>query len=136
MDARRANLVFKDPPGTLLATPESFARLEVDSGVPLYQATVDVDNCCFTEWASAASSVSTSVFRPSQQGTWAGLTSNQTRTTCSLLSLCFRCCLSKLQHICHHCITTMHGEFRCKECNHISTSKKQSKANHSRKSFI
>ena len=76
MDARRANLVFKDPPGTLLATPESFARLEVDSGFPLYQATVDVDNC-FYRMGISHSLVSISVFRPSQQETWAGLISKE-----------------------------------------------------------
>eukprot|EP00959_Pyramimonas_sp_CCMP1952_P322974 6758350-Pyramimonas_sp.AAC.1 len=33
IDARRTNQLFRDPPSTLLATPESFARLEVGGGV-------------------------------------------------------------------------------------------------------
>eukprot|EP00959_Pyramimonas_sp_CCMP1952_P357653 7488470-Pyramimonas_sp.AAC.1 len=37
IDARRTNQLLRDPPSTLLATPESFARLEVEGGVELYE---------------------------------------------------------------------------------------------------
>ena len=44
-DARLANQMFRDPPSASLASPETFASLEVSDDVDLDEATADVENC-------------------------------------------------------------------------------------------
>ena len=45
VDGRRANRILRPPPSVSLATPESFAALEVESDQPIYTSTADVADC-------------------------------------------------------------------------------------------